>query len=95
MLFRSIKNALQAGARHIDISAKMGKEDDVIIQVANDGEPIPISAQEQIFIPFYTTKKDGSGIGLSISRQIMRQHNGTIDLVRSDVNQTVFELKFR
>lgn len=95
ILINLIKNALQAGARHIDISAKMGKEDDVIIQVVNDGEPIPISAQEQIFIPFYTTKKDGSGIGLSISRQIMRQHNGTIDLVRSDVNQTVFELKFR
>ena len=90
-----IKNALQAGAKHIDIAAKMGKDDEVIVQVANDGEPIPVSAQEQIFIPFYTTKKEGSGIGLSISRQIMRQHNGTIDLLRSDVDQTVFELKFR
>lgn len=90
-----IKNALQAGARHIDISAKMGKEDDVIIQVANDGEPIPVSAQEQIFIPFYTTKQDGSGIGLSISRQIMRNHNGTIELLRSNSQQTVFELRFR
>ena len=86
---------MQAGAKHIDIAAKMGKDDEVIVQVANDGEPIPVSAQEQIFIPFYTTKKEGSGIGLSISRQIMRQHNGTIDLLRSDVNQTVFELKFR
>ncbi|MBR3406404.1 MAG: sensor histidine kinase, partial [Bacteroidales bacterium] len=74
---------------------KMGKDDEVIVLVANDGEPIPVSAQEQIFIPFYTTKKEGSGIGLSISRQIMRQHNGTIDLLRSDVNQTVFELIFR
>ena len=46
-------------------------------------------------MPFFTTKKEGSGIGLSISRQIMRQHNGTIDLLRSDVNQTVFELRFR
>ena len=73
----------------------MGKEDEVIIDVANDGEPIPVSAQEQIFVPFFTTKKEGSGIGLSISRQIMRQHNGTIDLLRSDVNQTVFELRFR
>ena len=90
-----IKNALQAGAKHIDIAAKMGKDDEVIVLVANDGEPIPVSAQEQIFIPFYTTKKEGSGIGLSISRQIMRQHNGTIDLLRSDVNQTVFELRFR
>ena len=95
ILINLIKNALQAGAKHIDITAKMGKDDDVIVQVANDGEPIPVSAQEQIFIPFYTTKKEGSGIGLSLARQIMRQHNGTIDLVRSDVNQTVFQLIFR
>jgi signal transduction histidine kinase len=95
ILINLIKNALQAGAKHIDITAKMGRDDDVIVQVANDGEPIPVSAQEQIFIPFYTTKKDGSGIGLSISRQIMRNHNGTIDLVRSEVNQTVFELRFQ
>ena len=95
ILINLIKNALQAGAKHIDITARMGKEDDVMVQVANDGEPIPVSAQEQIFIPFYTTKKEGSGIGLSLARQIMRQHNGTIDLVRSDVTQTVFELRFR
>ncbi len=95
ILINLIKNALQAGAKHIDISARMGKEDDVIIQVANDGAPIPVSAQEQIFVPFYTTKKEGSGIGLSLARQIMRKHNGTIDLVRSDVNQTVFQLIFR
>ena len=90
-----MKNALQAGARHIDITARMGKEDDVIIDVANDGEPIPVSSQEQIFIPFYTTKKEGSGIGLSISRQIMRNHNGSIELTRSDGRQTIFELRFR
>ena len=86
---------MKTGAKHIDITARMGTEDEVIIDVANDGEPIPVSAQEQIFVPFFTTKKEGSGIGLSISRQIMRQHNGTIDLLRSDVNQTVFELRFR
>ena len=95
ILINLIKNALQAGAKHIDISARMGKDDDVIIQVANDGEPIPASAQEQIFIPFFTTKQEGSGIGLSLARQIMRQHNGSIDLVRSDDRQTVFELRFR
>ena len=95
ILINLIKNALQAGARHIDISARMGKDDEVIVQVANDGEPIPVSAQEQIFIPFYTTKKEGSGIGLSLARQIMRQHNGSIDLVKSDAAETVFELRFR
>ena len=95
ILINLIKNALQAGAKHIDISARMGLDDEVIVRVANDGEPIPVSAQEQIFIPFYTTKKEGSGIGLSISRQIMRNHNGSIELVRSDARETVFELVFR
>ncbi len=95
ILINLIKNALQAGAKHIAISAKMGKDDEVIVRVANDGEPIPPAAQEQIFIPFYTTKKEGSGIGLSISRQIMRNHNGTIELLRSNSQQTVFELRFR
>ena len=95
ILINLIKNALQAGAKHIDISAGMGKDDEVLIRVANDGEPIPVSAQEQIFIPFYTTKKEGSGIGLSISRQIMRNHNGSIELVRSDEAGTEFLLVFR
>ena len=95
ILINLIKNALQAGAKHIDITARMGKDDEVIVRVANDGEAIPVSAQEQIFIPFYTTKKEGSGIGLSISRQIMRNHNGSIELVRSDDRQTIFELRFR
>ena len=95
ILINLIKNALQAGAKHISITGKMGKEDDVILQIANDGDPIPVAAQEQIFVPFYTTKKEGSGIGLSLARQIMRQHNGTIDLLKSDVNETVFELRFR
>lgn len=95
ILINLIKNALQAGAKHINITGKMGKEDDVILRIANDGEPIPVAAQEQIFVPFYTTKKEGSGIGLSLARQIMRQHNGSIDLVKSDVNETVFQMVFR
>lgn len=90
-----IKNALQAGARHIEINAGIGREEEVCITVANDGEPIPQSSQEQIFIPFFTTKTEGSGIGLSISRQIMRNHNGSIELLQSDPGQTVFELVFR
>ena len=95
ILINLIKNAMQAGAKHVDITARMGKDDDVIVRVANDGGPIPASAQEQIFIPFFTTKKEGSGIGLSLSRQIMRNHNGSIELVKSDSQQTVFELQFR
>ena len=58
-------------------------------------DTISDSAQEQIFVPFYTTKKEGSGIGLSLARQIMRQHNGSIDLVKSDMNDTAFQMVFR
>ena len=95
ILINLIKNALQAGAKHINITASLNKEDETVIRIANDGEPIPTPAQEQIFVPFYTTKKEGSGIGLSLARQIMRQHNGSIDLVKSDVNETVFQMVFR
>ena len=89
-----VKNALQSGAKNILIKAKIDPDDDVIIRVSNDGEPIPTEVQEQIFIPFFTTKKEGSGIGLSISRQIMRNHGGSIELVQSDFSQTVFEIRF-
>ena len=95
ILINLIKNALQAGARHIEVSAFLSHNDEVVVRVANDGEEIPESAQEQIFIPFYTTKKEGSGIGLSLARQIMRNHNGSIELLSSDAEKTVFELRFR
>ena len=94
ILINLVKNAVQAGASHVDISGRMGTEDEVIIRVANDGNPIPVASQEQIFVPFFTTKKEGSGIGLSISRQIMRNHNGSIELIKSDAASTVFELIF-
>lgn len=90
-----LKNALQAGAKHIAIKAETGKDDEVIIYVGNDGDPISPQSSEQIFVPFYTTKPDGSGIGLALARQIMRQHDGTIDLIQSDPSQTVFCLRFR
>ena len=95
ILINLIKNALQAGAKQIDISAQMGPEEEVIIRITNDGEPIPAAAREQIFVPFYTTKKEGSGIGLPLARQIMRQHDGAIDLLCSDEDRTTFQLTFR
>lgn len=94
ILINLIKNAIQAGARHICITAETDSCEHTNINIANDGEPITPESQEQIFIPFYTTKQEGSGIGLSLSRQIMRAHNGTLDLVRSDDQWTEFRMKF-
>lgn len=95
ILINLIKNAIQAGAHHINIIAEIDGNDQTLIHVANDGAPITPESQEQIFIPFFTTKPNGSGIGLSLSRQIMRAHNGTLELTRSDEESTEFTLTFR
>ena len=95
ILINLIKNAVQAGAKHVSITASIDNSEQILIKVANDGAPITPETQEQIFIPFFTTKRDGSGIGLSLSRQIMRGHNGTLDLVRSDAQWTEFVMVFR
>lgn len=95
ILINLIKNAVQAGAKHVSITAGIDSSERTIIKVANDGAPITPEAQEQIFIPFFTTKRDGSGIGLSLSRQIMRAHNGMLDLTRSDEECTEFTMIFK
>ena len=95
ILINLIKNAIQAEARHISITSGIDSEEQTIISVSNDGIPISPASREQIFIPFFTTKRDGSGIGLSLSRQIMLAHNGRLDLVRSDSRCTCFTLLFR
>ena len=94
VLVNLVKNALQAGSTHIDITSEIDFAESVVITVANNGAPITKENQEEIFVPFYTTKAEGTGIGLSLSRQIMRLHNGTIKLVRSDVQGTIFVLQF-
>ena len=95
ILINLVKNAIQADARNIEITAEINAAEHVIIDVANDGRPISRESQEEIFVPFFTTKQEGTGIGLSLSRQIMRLHNGTLNLSRSDVNGTVFTLVFK
>ena len=95
ILINLVKNAAQAKASRVEISAEIDRYDAVVITVANNGVPISHASREEIFVPFYTTKQDGSGIGLSLSRQIMRLHGGTLTLKRSDDNRTVFMLVFK
>jgi nitrogen fixation/metabolism regulation signal transduction histidine kinase len=65
----------------------------VIIRVHDNGPGIPDETMDQIFVPFFTTKRDGSGIGLSLSRQIMTAHHGEI-VVESDSSGTTVSLLF-
>jgi len=79
VLINLIKNGMEAieegGLVEVNCSSLGGKTE---IIVKDNGSGIPIGIQEQVFIPFYTTKPEGSGIGLSLSRQIINEHNGTL-----------------
>ena len=95
-----LKNAMQAiGHKNtngeIEIRACCNREEAVLIEVINNGPAIPADEAEHIFVPFFTTKSGGSGIGLSISRQIMRLSGGSLTL-KSSVSggKTVFLLLF-
>ena len=95
ILINLIKNAVQAEAKNIVITSEINPAEHVIITVANDGCPISKESLDDLFVPFYTTKQDGTGIGLSISRQIMRMHNGSLSIIRSDKECTIFCMIFR
>ena len=70
-------------------------DEGTIIQVEDNGIGISNDIIEDIFVPFYTTKENGSGIGLSLSRQIMQNHNGTISVNSVPDKGSEFTLKFQ
>ena len=96
VLINLVRNAAQAlhavERKKLTLSGKLdyGR---VLIQVIDNGPGIPEALKDQIFIPFFTTKRDGSGIGLSLSRQIMTAHGGEIAAM-SDGDSTVMSLLF-
>jgi len=78
----------------IKLSANIDERGKVVIKITDNGIGIQESDQEKIFIPFFSTKKDGSGIGLSLSRQIIRAHGGTIRAHSLPGEGTTFILRF-
>lgn len=98
VIINLLKNAIQAiesdlhKVGNIRIHAYCNEAEAVLIEISNNGPAIPQDIAEHIFIPFFTTKEGGSGIGLSISRQIMRLSGGNISLLPS--KETTFVLKF-
>lgn len=98
VLINLCKNAVEAvdGVSHPKIKMKAGTDGrgNPVIKVADNGRGITDEVAEKIFIPFFTTKPQGSGIGLSLSRQIMRQHKGTLRVSSTPNEKTVFKLRF-
>ena len=78
----------------IKLISRIDNRGGLIIQVIDNGPGIPEDLYEKIFIPFFTTRKEGSGVGLSLSRQIMRVHKGGITVFSVPNKETVFTLSF-
>ncbi|HTH57838.1 MAG TPA: ATP-binding protein [Cyclobacteriaceae bacterium] len=97
VLINLVKNAieslLQTGKGKIEL---IGTHDgqNILIEVADNGPGIIPEAINRIFVPFFTTKKTGSGIGLALSRQIMQMHNGSLTVESQPDVKTVFTLRF-
>ena len=77
ILINLVKNAVEADAGHISVEES---ENPTTVYVSNDGRPIPPEVRRSIFVPFFTTKRTGTGIGLSFSRRLMIQQGGTLNL---------------
>ncbi len=97
VLINLIKNSIEAlgetATGKIVLSAKyIGAS--VFVEVSDNGPGIIKEALDRVFVPFFTTKKTGSGIGLSLSRQIMQMHSGSLSVESEPGVKTVFKLKF-
>ncbi|MEZ4944894.1 MAG: ATP-binding protein [Cyclobacteriaceae bacterium] len=98
VIINLVKNAMQSFSEQnekvIQLKAYLDEKTRPIISVSDNGDGIDPEALERIFVPFYSTKKTGSGIGLSLSKQIMRQHEGRITVKSKLGEGTEFMLRF-
>ena len=98
VLINLLKNAIQSFddqlEKRIELRAYLNEKSRTIISISDNGSGIDPEALEKIFIPFFTTKKNGSGIGLSLSRQIMRQHHGSLTVKSTVGKGTEFAMRF-
>ncbi len=82
-----VKNAAEALSEtenpEIELKCQLENEKDLSISIRDNGEGIPPEKLEQVFVPFFTTREKGSGIGLSLCRQIIRMHRGQIHIESS------------
>ena len=98
VLINLIINAIDAVSPQKDpsitLSAFLNQEERVVIEVRDNGVGMSVELMDKIFVPFFTSKANGSGIGLSLSKQIMTLHKGTITVNSSEGKGTIFLLGF-
>ena len=96
VLINLVKNAIEAFGEKPDPVIRLTAQstaENTVIEVIDNGNGIPAVAMENIFVPFFTTKETGSGIGLSLSRQIIRMHGGSLDVQSVPGSHTIFTIK--
>jgi len=98
VLINLLRNAWQATRQEespkIQLLGRLNRRGNVIIEVIDNGEGVPRELETRIFIPFYTTRPDGSGVGLALARQVMITHGGFIRVARADGGGARFTLIF-
>jgi nitrogen fixation/metabolism regulation signal transduction histidine kinase len=91
-----LKNSIQAfefdRPGEINISVQLTNEN-CLIKIQDNGSGIPLNQQNKIFVPYFTTKSTGTGIGLSITKQIIENHNGTINFQTTENSGTIFTIE--
>lgn len=90
-----LKNAMQAleGHPHGELSLYVEQNKHISIDVTDNGPGIPPTIQDEVFIPFFTTKPEGTGIGLSLCKEIIRRHEGHLSIKESKAGKTVFHIE--
>jgi|TARA_Y100000310_G_scaffold301099_1_gene337263 nitrogen fixation/metabolism regulation signal transduction histidine kinase len=98
ILINILQNAQQAlvesKSGQVGLSARLNKRGHVTIEIADNGPGIAQDIERKIFIPFFTTKREGSGVGLALSRQVMISHGSSISVSRSETGGACFTLVF-
>jgi two-component system, NtrC family, nitrogen regulation sensor histidine kinase NtrY len=89
-----IGNDLNSTTKNIILSSKLNQRGRVVMSVKDNGPGVPAALAEHIFIPFYTTKKDGSGVGLAFTRQVMVAHEGSVALQTNKDSGATISLTF-
>src|SRR5690606_32960672 len=94
-LLRNSMDALtEKSAGHIDMKSYIGQAGNLVIDIIDNGSGIPAEKREQIFVPFYTSKQDGTGVGLFLVKQIMQAHGGSVSALQNTSGETIIRLMF-
>jgi two-component system nitrogen regulation sensor histidine kinase NtrY len=98
VLLNLLRNAVQATADlsqpNILIAGRLNRRGNVVLEISDNGPGVPDDMASKVFVPFFTTKEEGSGVGLALARQIMIAHSGFVTLGESDSGGARFSLIF-